>query len=452
MRTLRKRYYFWLLKAYIKRWKKTILYSLLVGFIISGIGILFLNFYILPSLDNKIQRIGVSGVFTPESLPSTILSDVSYGLTRIGEDGQIQPGAAHTWEIKQDGKEYIFHLKDSLEFHSGDKFNSQTLPLEFKDAKKKVIDDYTVSFTLNDPYSPFLSTVSKPILQEDFSGFGQYRLRDIELNAGYIQSVVLQDINDRLHRKIIYFYPTQAALKTAFMLGEVDQILGVFTPSVADKDLREWRNATIQETVNFSQLVTLFYNNVDSNLSNKKYRQALNYALPEEFVEGKRAASPIPPNSIYFSQVPNINIYDMDIAKEVLQSSGIGAGTPITITTTPDLETTAKLIQQRWNTLGLKTSITVIDDIRQLAPNFHVLLYKYKLPQDPDQYTFWHSDQVNNIGKYKNLRIDKLLEDGRVVADTEERINIYADFQKYLLDDVPASFLYFPTEYTVTRE
>ena len=30
--------------------------------------------------------------------------------------------------------------------------------------------------------------------------------------------------------------------------------------------------------------------------------------------------------------------------------------------------------------------------------------------------------------------------------------NIYADFQKYLLEDAPAAFLYFPYEYDVIRK
>jgi peptide/nickel transport system substrate-binding protein len=66
----------------------------------------------------------------------------------------------------------------------------------------------------------------------------------------------------------------------------------------------------------------------------------------------------------------------------------------------------------------------------------------------------WHSSQIqiNNISKNKNVRIDKLLEDGRKTNDLEERKKIYADFQKYLLEDPPAAFLYFPYEFTVARK
>lgn len=449
MAKLRKRYYFWLFKAYFKRWKRTIVTSLIVGIIISGLGIAFLNFYIRPSIDNKIQRIGVLGVYKPDNLPDSLLLDVSYGLTRLNDKGEIQPAGAERWEIKQDGKEYVFHLKKGIQFHNGDQFNAETLNMNFKDAKKTIIDPHTVSFTLSDPYTPFLSVVSRPIILSDFSGLGKYRLRDVELNAGFVKSLSLQDRNDRFHKKLIYFYPTQSALKTAYMLGEVDTISGVNTLNVEHMDLSKWSNTQIEENINYNELVTLFYNNEDSNLSNKKFRQALNYALPDTFQEGKRAFSPIPPNSIYFSSNPSSEITDKEIASELMSSIELEPNTEIEITTPTELETTAKVVAEHWNQIGIKTKITVRDDV---PATFQVLLYKYRLPLDPDQYTYWHSDQVNNIGKYKNLRIDKLLEDGRIETDTQERINIYADFQKYLVDDVPASFLFFPKDYKVKRK
>ena len=55
------------------------------------------------------------------------------------------------------------------------------------------------------------------------------------------------------------------------------------------------------------------------------------------------------------------------------------------------------------------------------------------------------------ITKLNNPRIDKLLEEGRQTNDQIERKKIYQDFQTYLLEEVPAIFLYYPTTYTVTR-
>ncbi|MEK7092766.1 MAG: peptide-binding protein, partial [Patescibacteria group bacterium] len=84
--------------------------------------------------------------------------------------------------------------------------------------------------------------------------------------------------------------------------------------------------------------------------------------------------------------------------------------------------------------------------------DFQIFLGDFQLSKDPDQYSLWHSSQPQNISNYQNLRIDKLLEDGRKTTDIEKRRKIYEDFQKYLLADSPASFLFFPYEYDLIRK
>jgi peptide/nickel transport system substrate-binding protein len=102
-----------------------------------------------------------------------------------------------------------------------------------------------------------------------------------------------------------------------------------------------------------------------------------------------------------------------------------------------------------WKKIGMQVRIEEVDS---LPSDFQMYLGDFTLPRDPDQYTVWHSNQVNNITKFKNLRIDKLLEDGRQTTDFQTRQKIYFDFQKYLLDEQPASFLFFPYVYEITRK
>ena len=84
---------------------------------------------------------------------------------------------------------------------------------------------------------------------------------------------------------------------------------------------------------------------------------------------------------------------------------------------------------------------------------YDAFLVIFDIPPDPDQYTLWHSTQAgSNISRYKNPRIDKLLEDGRLNLDTEARKKIYLDFQRFLLEDAPAAFLFHPTWYTISRK
>ncbi len=446
---VRRRYYIWLFKAYSKRWKKTIIASILFGGIFFFLFFFAFSVYIQPVLEKSVEKIGISGFYTPENIPLNISSQLSYGLTRIDNTGRILPGAASSWEIKDKGKEYIFRIKPKQYFHNKEELTTASLSLNFKDVKRSNIDKYTVSYKLKSPYSPFLATVSKPIFIKGLIGLGDYKLKSIDLNAGFVRTFTIENKNDFRIKKILYFYPTEEALKIAFALGEINEINDVSNIDFMNTKFDSWKNIKESKSTDYTNLVSIFYNNNDNNLSNKKLRQSLNYALPETFSQGERASSPIPPINIYFTKILNSGIYDKEIAKTSLEGSSMDIkNINIEISTTKDYEDVAKIIQKSWGEIGIKSKIKIVSDV---PDNFQVLLYSFNVPQDPDQYVLWHSDQRSNITHYKNLRIDKLLEDGRSITDIDERIKIYADFQKYLLDDVPASFLYFPYDYTVKR-
>jgi peptide/nickel transport system substrate-binding protein len=81
-----------------------------------------------------------------------------------------------------------------------------------------------------------------------------------------------------------------------------------------------------------------------------------------------------------------------------------------------------------------------------IPQNFQALLITQNIPADHDQYSLWHSTQKSgtNISRIDWPRIDKDLEDGRKITDPETRKQKYKDFQRILLDQAPAIFLYFP--------
>lgn len=449
MAIVRRRYYFWLARAYITRLRKTIISSLVAGIIVFFILATFFNFYLLPKIQKKVQRIGYFGVYNTQNLPKEVLDDVSYGLTRVSNDTTVSPGASFTWQVKDNGKDYIFRIRKGQFFGNGRELTAKNLNLNFADVKKKILDEYTVEYILKEPYSPFLVSAAKPILDKNFSGLGEFKVSKVDLNGGFIRSLTLSDKKSPTEKKEIYFYPTSEALKTAYALGQIDKAVGVQDKKIADKNFSEWKNTDIQKNVDYATLVTVFYNNADSTLSDKKLRQALSYAIPAEFSEGERAYSPIAPISIYFSRTPNYGISNIDVSKSLLSGNTDINKKTFEISVPDEHKSVAEKVAKEWSKIGVKTKIKTVNSV---PSNFQILIYPIKLPQDPDQYTLWHSAQVDNIVKYKNLRIDKLLEDGRSTSDQESRQNIYTDFQKYLIDDAPAGFLYFPYTYTISRK
>lgn len=448
MASLKRRYYAWLIKAYFRKMSKTIISSAILGIFVFFAFIGLLNYYFRPLIFKTSQDIGYAGTYTIQTLPDDILENVSYGLTKVNEKGEIQPGAAESWTVK-DEKTYTFKLKKGIKFHDGKELTSENVDLNFADVLVKPVDKYTISYTLKNAYSPFLVSTSRPIFGKNLSGIGKYKVSDVDLNGGYVRSLTLSDPKSKEKKQKIYFYPTQRALKIAFMLGEVSRIYGVSNTLIDNTDLSKWGKVKSEAYINYDSLVAIFYNSNDSVLNNKKIRQALNYALPGGLDAGERAFGPIPPTSQYFSQPPSYKIADFELAKTILDMVEDKPIEPIEISTTDEYHKVAEEVQKAWKKIGIDSKIKIVGD---MPSDFQAFMYKIKLPKDPDQYVLWHSDQANNITFYKNLRIDKLLEDGRSITDVEERKKIYSDFQKYLTDDVPASFLYFPKEYNVLKD
>jgi peptide/nickel transport system substrate-binding protein len=205
------------------------------------------------------------------------------------------------------------------------------------------------------------------------------------------------------------------------------------------------------EVIHPNRYVAVFFNTEDSYLADKQFRQALTYAIPIKPEGETRSISPINSNTWAYNPQVKPYKYDLESAKRLLTSvkEEMDSFDPtIEITTTlPHLES-AELIKEEWLKLGISSAVKVTS---YLPEDFQVLLIAQEIPPDPDQYSLWHSTQATNITKYNSPKVDKLLEDGRQTLDKKERILIYHDFQRFLVEDVPAAFLFNHRTFTVTR-
>jgi len=185
-------------------------------------------------------------------------------------------------------------------------------------------------------------------------------------------------------------------------------------------------------------------------LKEKEVRQALTYAIPP-FPKYTKAYTPISPLSWAYSAKVRLYRYDPDVATKILSKNPIAsASAEITVTTFAPFVKLAQSVVDAWSRVGVRAKVKVENT---LPPDYQVLIAAQPIPPDPDQYQFWQSTQsVTNLTHYSNLKIDKLLEVGRKTIDREKRIKIYADFQRYLVDDAPVIFLYYPKVYTVERK
>lgn len=395
----------------------------------------------------------MAGAYTPEEIPQTIVEKVARGLTKVEPDGTVKPDLAESWNIENGGKTYVFFLRKNLKFSDGTPLISKNIPYSFSDVTIKRPDDYTIVFNLKDAYAPFLVTVSKPIFYHGYIGVGDYTINNVELNGDFLKSIQLLSTTDKLKTETYLFYPTSDALKIAFTLGETKQAIGLTDTNINNVSLSKFPNISMQKNVNYQRLVTIFYNTQDSFLSDKKIRSGLTYALPDVFPDGERVYFPYSPKSKYYNTEIQTHKQDFTHAKLLISSSleaaSSSAAPTLNIKTLSKYKDVADEVKKAWAQVGIKA---IVDEVDSVPQDFQVYLGDFNVPKDPDQYTIWHTGQVNNITRFKNLRIDKLLEDGRKTLDESERQRIYFDFQKYLIDESPASFLYFPYEYEFVRK
>ncbi len=267
----------------------------------------------------------------------------------------------------------------------------------------------------------------------------------IQLSGGSVKSVSLHPTTDKaLKSKHFSLYQTEAQAQLAFQLGEVDTLIEMSTVSA----LAEWGNVTVTDQTKYDRIVTLFFNMRNQELADKNVRQGLAYGIPD--LPYERAGSPISKTS--WANAKNVKNYTYNIteAKRLLKDTHLATeSAQLTLSTFPAYLDIAQKIAASWTALGIKTNVRVQSNVPQ---DYQVLLSAQDVPPDPDQYPFWHSTQTaTNVTGYANVKIDKLLEDGRQELDQDKRKLIYTDFQRRLVEDAPAVFLYYPKLYSVAR-
>jgi len=96
------------------------------------------------------------------------------GLVKTDENGNIIPSLATSWEIKNNGKSYVFYLRKNVLFSNGEAFNAgaakKNLDSVMKNKKRhswselallikrtNVINDFCIELVLKRPYAPALA-------------------------------------------------------------------------------------------------------------------------------------------------------------------------------------------------------------------------------------------------------------------------------------------------------
>jgi len=134
------------------------------------------------------------------------------------------------------------------------------------------------------------------------------------------------------------------------------------------------------------------------------------------------------------------------------QNNSIPLQFTLTTINQPQLVTTANLLKDYWQKVGITVDVNAVDlsDLKDIIKNrsYDALLYGQALGSIPDLYPFWHSTQINdpglNLSAYQNKNADQLLKDSRETLDETKKTQSYEKLQDIILGNTPALFLYDP--------
>ncbi|OGK64470.1 hypothetical protein A2313_03245 [Candidatus Roizmanbacteria bacterium RIFOXYB2_FULL_41_10] len=447
----RSRYYYWLISGFISKYIKLIIPFFVIAFFALFFSRSFVDLF-RPFLAFNKNKIGILKQGTSGRLPLEILSQISSPIVTYDRRGRFKPGLATKWEIKDNGREYYFHFPENLEWQDGDRFTIQDIDpsfIQFAQVKTELVDDYTLKFVLKKPLSSFPSVLTTPILKNNLVGInGSYRIGRVKYEYGELKQIHLIPLQSGLAYQTYKIYGVSDDLILAYKLGEIDE----FTTNNHDviKEITKWRNSKVSRHIDYQRIVTLFINTSMAPFDNKNLRSALalgiNYQQLEAF--GEKALSPILPFSwAYNSNLKEIN-YEPEISSSVVSNSALDEK-PLTLYTSYELESVAEAIRKSLNEAGFNLELRYLNYIPQ---NYELFLTIWEPPIDPDQYVFWHQTQTEgNFSRLKNVKLDKLLEDGRNEISTTKRKQVYFKFQEVMIEELPAVFIMYPDQYLIKR-
>jgi len=447
---------------------------------------------------------------------ATYIVEIFSGLVRLDRDLKVQPDLAASWDVSPDGKTYTFHLNPKATFHDGRPVTAEDIKYSFqralapetasvvaenflgdiagaKDVSRgrateisglKVIDDQTISLTLDQPKAYFLYKLTYPTAfvvdqrqiqanpkrwTQKPNGTGPFKLKEWRLG----ERIVLEAYNNNVLgapklQKITFELQGGSAL-VDYQDGNID------ATGVGLDDLQRVQDPSDKLHAEYQQAPRMSIDYIGFNTTTKpfddpKVRQAFAMAVDRQKIAEVvlQGAAPIA-NGILMPGVPGHTDddktlpYDPARAKQLLSESKYGSDIGQVTLALSGAGATAgpydeALVQMWRDNLGVDVQIqqaesgTFFQDIDQgRYQMFHIgWIMDYPDPEDVLDVLFYSKSRQNST-RYTNPEIDAKLERARVEQDTEKRLTIYRDVEKQLLNDAAWIPMFFDTAHVLVK-
>jgi peptide/nickel transport system substrate-binding protein len=413
---------------------------------------------------------------------------------------EINPMLATKWDISEDGKTYIFYLREDATFSDGTPVTAEAVKYSFTRAIKvgksaagqfkKVIDensfeivnDHTIKITLKKPFGPFLKTlgtvyaniVNPKLADHAGDDLGQQYLSDKSMGSGpYVleswdrgQKLVLKANENywggtpTMKQVNIVIIPEPSTARLMLEKGEIDLVdYTMISPDVLKQ--MEGKNDVVVHSEPGFQIDYMNMNMNNEYISNQNVRQAIahsiNYdVLLESIYLGNaiRINGAVPKGMFGYNPDAKQYDYDLDKAKRLLEEAGYADGFTLELAISENNEVRkniAVILQSDLAKVGIDVQIktyawpTFLDLVT--SGNHNLALVSWTPDYADPDYNLWyfaHSSSKGpgfNLSFYENSKVDQLLEEGRSIVDQDRREDVYKEIQAIMAEEEPYIFV-----------
>lgn len=355
---------------------------------------------------------------TGATATAEITRNVFESLFESDANGEPQCQLCESYEVSDDNKNWVFHLRQGVLFHNGEEMKAddvvasmnrwldldsiarRSIPTEYFEK----VDDYTVALNLEEPcimlpymianfaqYAPILpasiiNEVGTDTLEPDqLIGTGGFKFAEWATD-NYVKLEKFEDYKPFTTEKSgfygdrtayvdeVYFYfvtdPTTRL--NGLETGEYDIAASV---AYSDYDRLQSMDGVEMMTSNFNGLTITMNKGGESRMTDKTWRQIIGYAIDlDEIMEGAipsagdycaydADACYFPKDSIWYSDVSANASQDVEKAKELLKEINYD-GTPLVMLTTeayPEFYNACLIMQQQLEAVGINVELKVQD-------------------------------------------------------------------------------------------
>ncbi|MDP0926492.1 ABC transporter substrate-binding protein [Paracoccus onubensis] len=342
---------------------------------------------------------------------------------------EVEPSLAESWDISEDGKEYTFHLRQGVKWHSNDSFTPtrdfnaddvifsferqanadhpwhQYIPgltyeyyssMSMSELIEKIekVDDYTVKFTLTEPMAPFLANIAMPfvsIVSKEYADSleesgNMAALNNAPIGTGPFQFVNYQQDAVIRYKKnpdywgtapliddLVFAITPDAAVRLQKLKAGECHLMSY--PAPADLEaIKADPNLQLDEQAGLN-VGYLAYNTTVEPFDNPKVRKALNMAINKEAIIGavfqgaaEPAKNPLPPTMWSYNDAIEDDPYDPEAAKKMLEDEGV---------TDLKMQIWAMPVQRPYMPNARRTAELMQEDLSKVGVDVEIVSYEW---------------------------------------------------------------------------